>query len=162
MLLCACVHGPPLPMQNSMGDPMVSTATPMHTIVNPSVVTIPHVHGMMSMGFHPMPECSPVPISTVSPHHSSPPPPGYSHSPPHQTPGSPHRAYGSPYHPGSPAGGMQQCMMEELGSPSLHHVAQGTMIETYIDRSPSRSPIQHHKFHPSQGLYTNSPQAIRI
>ncbi len=141
-------------MQNSMGDPMVSTATPMHTIVNPPVVTIPH--GMMPMSY--MQECAP---STMSPQHSSPPPPVY--SPPQQTPGSPHGAYGSPY-PGSPsqqASGMQQqhCMMEELSSP-LHH---GTMIETYVDRSPSRSPIQQHKFHAAtQGLYTSSHQVIRI
>lgn len=142
---------------------MVSAATPMHTIVNPPIVTIPH--GVMPMaGFHAhMPECAPVPISsvqTISPHHSSPPP---VYSPPHQQPGSPHKAYGSPY-PGSPQAGMQPCMMEELGSPSLthHHVTAGTMVETYVDRSPSRSPIQQHKFHASQGLYTNSPQAIRI
>ncbi len=141
-----------------MADPMVSTATPMHTIVNPPVVTIPH--GMMHMAGY-MQECAPV--STVSPHHSSPSPPMY--SPPHQTPGSPHTAYGSPY-PGSPsqqAGGMQQhCMMEEMSSP-LHHVTNGSMIETYVDRSPSRSPIQQHKFHAaSQGLYTSSHQVIRI
>ena len=144
------------PLQAARPDHMVSTATPMHTIVNPPVVTIPH--GMMPMtGFHsPMPECAPVPVS----HHSSPPP---VYSPPHQ-PGSPHKAYGSPYPGSPPQASMQPCMMEELGSPSLthHHVTAGTMIETYVDRSPSRSPIQQHKFHTSQGLYTGSPQAIRI
>lgn len=156
-----------------MQDPMVSTGTAMHTIVNPPVVTIPH--GMMHMpGFHTtMPECAPIQqipssVQSMSPHHSSPPP---TYSPPHQ-PGSPHR--GSTYatsYPGSPPQGghmaHQPVMMEELGSPphmGHHHTVAGTMIESYVDRSPSRSPIQQHKYiHSPQGLYaTSNPQAIRI
>lgn len=62
----------------------------------------------------------------------------------------------------------QPVMMEELSSPSMgghHHTVAGSMIDTYVDRSPSRSPIQQHNYiHSSpQGMYvTSNAQAIRI
>ena len=161
------------------GYHVASTATPMPTILNAGpIVTIPH--GMMPMhGFHgaiqdghnmtvqpmnpvmthvQMPHIQPNPVA-VSPHHSSPPP---CYSPPQ--PPSPPRA--APYTPPSAHMSHTGVMMEELHSPSLTHHHHGG-VEVY-DRSPSRSPIQQHRYShspPTQGLYAapgGSPPGIRL